>query len=154
MSTPVLIAVISGSVVVLGVLLFLAFKPANKKQRLCGGCRRALGDGWAKCLFCGWQLPAAVPHLEFVGGPLAGQSFPLHEDVTTIGSVAGNSIVLSDPGVSRKHVGIRKAGAAFEFADLGSTNGVYINGYRMPKKILEQGDILRIGSSELVFRID
>src|SRR4030067_460542 len=65
------------------------------------------------------------PRLEFVCGPLAGQTIPLTTEVTTLGSVAGNNIVLSDPAVSRKHIGIRWTGQAFELADLGSTNGVY-----------------------------
>jgi pSer/pThr/pTyr-binding forkhead associated (FHA) protein len=104
-------------------------------------------------MFCGWELPAPIPHLEFVGGPMAGQSVPLHEEVTTIGSVAGNTIVLADPAVSRKHVGIRRMGASFELADLGSTNGVYVNGYRMPKKLLISGDVLRVGNTEMVFRM-
>ncbi len=112
-----------------------------------------LGAGWNKCLFCGWELPAAVPRLEFIGGPLVGQTFPLHEQVTTIGSVPGNTIVLNDPGVSRKHIGIRRSQAGFELADLGSTNGVYVNGHRVPTKILAAGDIMRVGSSEMVFRV-
>lgn len=153
MPLPALIAIIVISILIVGIAVAVALKPKPVAQRLCGSCRRVLGAGWTKCLFCGWELPAAIPRLEFIGGPLAGQTFPLHEDVTTIGSVAGNSIVLADPGVSRKHIGIRKAGSAYELADLGSTNGVYVNGYRVPKKILAPGDILRIGSSELVFQI-
>ena len=78
----------------------------------------------------------------------------LGADVTTIGSVAGNTIVLSDPAVSRKHVGIRWTGQLFELADLGSTNGVYVNGHKMPKKDLASGDIVRVGNTEFVFRQD
>ncbi len=153
MNTPLLIAIISGSLVLLAIVAYLLLKPKPVAQRLCGGCRKVLGAGWNKCLFCGWELPAAIPRLEFVGGPLTGQTFPLHEQVTTIGSVAGNTIVLSDPGVSRKHIGIRKSEQGYELADLGSTNGVYVNGYRVPTKILVPNDILRVGSSEFVFRI-
>ncbi len=153
MPLPALIAIVVIAIVLVAIVAMLLLKPEGPVQRLCGGCRRVLGEGWRKCLFCGWQLPTAIPRLDFIGGPLAGQTFPLHEDVTTVGSVAGNTIVLADPGVSRKHVGIRKAGAAYELADLGSTNGVYVNGHRVPKKILEPGDVLRIGSSELVFQI-
>jgi len=64
---------------------------------------------------------------------------PLAEDVTTIGSVAGNTVVLADPAVSKKHAGIRKVDGNFELADLGSTNGVYVNGQKVPKKTLDVG---------------
>ena len=111
-------------------------------------------EQWEQCLFCGYIIPAPVPRLEFLCGPLAGQTIPLVEEVTTIGSVAGNSIVLADPAVSRKHLGIKRSGKQFEFADLGSTNGVYINGHRMPKKTLSTGDIVRVGNTEIVFKLE
>ena len=82
------------------------------------------------------------------------QAFALSDEVTTIGSVAGNTIVLNDPAVSRKHVGIRQSGQGYEFADLGSTNGVYCNGHRMPRKQLAPGDIIRVGNTEIMFRTD
>ena len=109
---------------------------------------------WTKCMFCGWQPPQAVPRLEFVGGPLSGQTVPLSAEVTTIGSVAGNTVVLSDPAVSRKHLGIRRIDNRYELADLGSTNGVYVNGHRMGKKLLVTGDIMRVGNTEMVFRLE
>lgn len=152
MSTPVIVSLVLGGalLVLIVVVLVLRGKGAPESpRRMCGGCRRAMLPQWEKCLFCGW-IP--VSRLEFLSGPLAGQVMPLTDEVTTIGSVAGNSIVLSDPAVSRKHLGIRRAGASYEFADLGSTNGVYINGHRMPKKTLVSGDILRVGNTEMVFK--
>ena len=41
-----------------------------------------------------------------------------------------------------------------ELADLGSTNGVYVNGHRMGKKVLVTGDIMRVGNTEMVFRVE
>jgi len=112
-------------------------------------------------MFCGWDPGAGagaqggkIPRLEFVVGPLAGQIVSLKEEVTTIGSVAGNTVVLSDPAVSRKHIGIRRVNGKYELADLGSTNGVYVNGHRMAKKLLEAGDIMRVGNTEMVFRVE
>jgi hypothetical protein len=153
MSTSALIAIITGGVLALILIITLVWAASRKKgksrSRLCGGCRRVMMPQWDRCLFCGW---VPVPRLEFLCGPLAGQVIYLSEEVTTIGSVAGNTIVLADPAVSRKHVGIRRAGAAFELADLGSTNGVYVNGHKMPKKQLRPGDLLRVGNTEIVFR--
>jgi hypothetical protein len=151
MSTGALIGLIVGvAVLVLVVIGVAAAKNAKpKQQRICGGCRRVMLPVWTKCLFCGW---APVARLEFILGPMANQTLPLSEEVTTIGSVAGNTVVLADPAVSRKHAGIRKIDSSYELADLGSTNGVYVNGHKVPKKTLEPGDIIRVGNTEAVFK--
>lgn len=156
MDTSAVIALVITGLLVLVAVALLLRKPAGgaAQQRLCGSCRRVMRAEWTRCLFCGWQVPASVPRLEFVVGPLAGQTVSLDAEVTTIGSVAGNTVVLSDPAVSRKHLGIRRMGENFELADLGSTNGVYINGHRMAKKMLEPGDIMRVGNTEMVFRVE
>lgn len=151
MSTGVLIAIIVVvALVVLGVLAMVAKKNATPvHQKMCGGCRRVMLPVWTKCLFCGW---APVARLDFILGPMANQTLSLSEEVTTIGSVAGNTVVLADPAVSRKHAGIRKVNGSYELADLGSTNGVYVNGHKVPKKTLEPGDIIRVGNTEAVFK--
>ena len=142
--------IVGGAVVLLLVIFVMAKKSAPKQQKICGGCRRVMLPVWTKCLFCGWA-PAA--RLEFILGPMANQTLNLAEEVTTIGSVAGNTVVLADPAVSRKHAGIRKLdGNTYELADLGSTNGIYVNGHKVPKKTLEQGDIIRVGNTEAIFK--
>ncbi len=151
MSTPILIVVIVGSVLGVALLAFaIARGRGGARPNLCPGCRRAMAPEWPRCMFCGWM---PVARLEFVLGPLTGQVVELREDVTTVGSVMGNTIVLADPAVSRKHAGIRRVDAgADELADLGSTNGIYVNGHRLPKKNLAPGDVIRVGNSECVFR--
>ncbi|MCA9673933.1 MAG: FHA domain-containing protein [Kofleriaceae bacterium] len=151
MSTPVLIAIIAGGVLLLVLLVALLLKGGKSKQpaRACLQCKRNMLPTWSKCMFCGWT-PGA--RLEFILGPLAGQNVRLTEDMTTLGSVAGNTIVLADPAVSKRHVAIRRAEGEFEIADLGSTNGIYVNGHKVPKKSLQPGDIVRVGNTELVFR--
>jgi hypothetical protein len=150
-STGALIAVIVGAALILLIVIAMIAKksatPAN--QKVCGGCRRVMLPVWTKCLFCGWS-PGA--RLEFILGPMANQTLALSDEVTTIGSVAGNTVVLADPAVSRKHAGIRKVDGAYELADFGSTNGVYVNGHKVPKKTLEVGDIIRVGNTEAVFK--
>ena len=151
MSTGSIVAIIVGGalflLIILAKLANRSSSPAN--QKICGGCRRVMLPVWTKCLFCGW---APVARLEFILGPMANQTLPLTDEVTTIGSVAGNTVVLADPAVSRKHAGIRKIESNYELADLGSTNGVYVNGHKVPKKTLEPGDIIRVGNTEAVFK--
>lgn len=150
MATAVLVVIVVGSVVVAAVLLWLIMrKRSAAQQRVCPRCRQVMLPQWVQCMFCGW---APVARLDFILGPLAGHSVDLAGDVTTVGSVAGNTIVLADPAVSRKHAGIRREGPMYELADLGSTNGIYVNGHRVPKKTLEEGDVIRVGNSELIFR--
>ena len=152
MDTGAIVGLIVGGAVVLLLVIFVMAKKggAPKAQKVCGGCRRVMLPVWTKCLFCGWA-PAA--RLEFILGPMANQTLNLSEEVTTIGSVAGNTVVLADPAVSRKHAGIRKLdGNTYELADLGSTNGIYVNGHKVPKKTLEPGDIIRVGNTEAIFK--
>jgi hypothetical protein len=144
--------IVGGALLVLIVIVMAAKKSAAaspKGQKVCGGCHRVMLPVWTKCLFCGW---APVARLEFILGPMANQTLPLTDEVTTIGSVAGNTVVLADPAVSRKHAGIRKVETHYELADLGSTNGVYVNGHKVPKKTLEPGDIIRVGNTEAIFK--
>lgn len=147
-------SIVGGLVVLVAALGITTIVVALRKrtppgQKSCGGCRRAMLPQWSKCLFCGWS---PVARLEFILGPMANQALPLTEQITTIGSVAGNTVVLADPAVSRKHAGIHRVDSNYELADLGSTNGVYVNGHKVPKKTLEPGDIIRVGNTEAVFK--
>lgn len=151
MATAVLVIIVVLSVVAAAVLLFvITRKKSGAGGRQCPRCRNAMLPSWTACMFCGW---APMARLDFILGPLAGHSVDLATDVTTVGSVAGNTIVLADPAISRKHAGIRRGmDGMYELADLGSTNGIYVNGHRLPKKNLAPGDVIRVGNSECVFR--
>ena len=151
MSTGVLITlIVFVALVLLGALVIVARGNARPvHQKVCGGCRRVMLPVWTKCLFCGW---APIARLDFILGPMANQTLALSEELTTIGSVGGNTVVLADPAVSRKHAGIRKINGLYELADLGSTNGVYVNGHKVPKTTLEPVDIIRVGNTEAVFK--
>jgi pSer/pThr/pTyr-binding forkhead associated (FHA) protein len=121
----------------------------------CVKCGRQMMPEWTQCLFCGHNpnLSSGKPAmLHFVTGPLKDQVVVLEKSVTTIGSVPGNDVILADTGVSRKHVGIRKVDGEYELADFGSTNGVFVNGEKLPRKRLAVGDIIRVGTTEIVFR--
>jgi pSer/pThr/pTyr-binding forkhead associated (FHA) protein len=82
---------------------------------------------------------------------MTGKAVQLPGPILSIGSVAGNYVVLSDPAVSRHHAEIRLVGLDYWVRDLGSTNGVYHNGRRIDEGKLASGDRLRMGNSEIVF---
>jgi hypothetical protein len=153
--TWAIIAVAGGVLLILGVVIVIvaARKPAGPPPLQCGGCGRVIMPQWPQCFFCGWKPAPPVGMVEFLNGPLGGQRMTLEMDLVTIGSVPGNNIVLPDPAVSKKHAGIRRAAEGYELADLGSTNGVYVNGQRTAKRVLVPGDVIRVGQSEMVFRV-
>jgi len=146
---------IIGGVVLFGVLLLIvaAVKKGKPRERPCPSCGRVMLPTWTKCRFCGATAAEQRAELEFVSGPLVGQTVGLDRDVTTIGSVAGNTVLLTDTGVSRKHIGIKRVDSGYELADLGSTNGVYVNGDKVARRKLEVGDVIRVGTTEIVFRV-
>jgi hypothetical protein len=80
------------------------------------------------------------------------QEFDLPRGATLIGRSADCHVTIEDPLVSRQHARIVIDGDDAVFEDLGSRNGVKVNGtaIRSPAK-LKDGDRLRIGTQELVF---
>ena len=82
----------------------------------------------------------------------SGTSFALDRDVINLGRASDNDVVLDDPRVSRHHARIRRRGKAFYLFDLASSNGTWVNGQRFYRLLLMDGDKIRLGNSELVFR--
>jgi hypothetical protein len=63
-------------------------------------------------------------------------------------------IVIDDPNVSRRHAELRREGASWTVADLGSTNGVKVNGRRVDHAALGDGDRVTVGVTDLTFELD
>jgi hypothetical protein len=61
-------------------------------------------------------------------------------------------IQLADTNVSRRHAEVRQEGASYWIIDLDSTNGLEVNGRRLKRSKLEDGDRVTLGSTEIVFR--
>lgn len=69
-----------------------------------------------------------------------------------IGRDTNCDIAIDDPLSSRRHAAIfQAADGAFVIEDLGSKNGVLVNGTRIQRQALRHGDIVRIGRAEAVF---
>ena len=94
------------------------------------------------------------PRLVAINGSKKGVTFPLSADETTIGRESGNIIPLPLPSVSRRHCVIRRDGDEFKIRDLDSANGTFVNGIPIKEQSLSHSDHLRLGSIELLFRIE
>ena len=93
-----------------------------------------------------------VTHLLVVDGP--GTKHELTTGRNVIGRGTEADIRLPDTGVSRKHVDVVLDGGVATAEDLGSTNGTLVNGRRITRQPLSDGDVIRIGHSVLVYRQD
>ena len=63
-------------------------------------------------------------------------------------------IVLEDAGISRRHAEIRGGAEGWTITDLGSTNGVLLNGSQVHgAQPLNPGDQLELGSTRIVFEL-
>ncbi|MDE9365867.1 FHA domain-containing protein [Luteipulveratus sp. YIM 133132] len=74
------------------------------------------------------------------------------EEALTIGRGRVNSIVLDDMLVSRQHVRITVDDEGLVLEDLGSRNGTFVNGRRIERTHLHEGDRIGIGASTFEVR--
>jgi len=80
---------------------------------------------------------------------------PLLRDEITIGRQAGNTIRLTERNVSRNHARLVKRNGSYIVEDLGSYNGVMVNGQRVDAAAeLSSGDQLSIGDYALALQLD
>lgn len=100
------------------------------------------------------RVASGQPRASFsvVQGAQAGAELPVEKALVTIGRASDNDVVIVDENVSRHHCELRFTGAEFEVADLGSTNGIVLNGQTVQRAALEEGDALELGRTLLKFR--
>ncbi|MBC7549469.1 MAG: FHA domain-containing protein, partial [Cellulomonas sp.] len=71
--------------------------------------------------------------------------------VTVIGRGSEADIIVDDPGVSRRHLEIRVTSDGVVASDLGSTNGLFVEGHQVPAATLLDGNTLTIGRTRIMF---
>src|SRR5437588_2523713 len=88
--------------------------------------------------------------LRFISGKYQGGEFPLRMDREIIvGRSSELDMVLVEDMVSRKHAKITASGDQIVIQDLGSTNGTFVNGEKIKRARLKEGDRVLIGTSIL-----
>jgi hypothetical protein len=93
--------------------------------------------------------PAATGRHLLVG---AGKRRVLTPPRVVIGRSRECDVVLDDPNVSRQHAELRADAGRWLVRDLGSTNGVLVNGRAVERAALEAGDEITVGRSVLSFQ--
>jgi pSer/pThr/pTyr-binding forkhead associated (FHA) protein len=82
----------------------------------------------------------------------AGTSIALSDSDLTIGRDPGaDNTKLDDPAISRAHALVRRTESGYVVHDLGSANGTTVDGTPTPSAELAEGDMIRIGDTELQF---
>ncbi len=135
-------------VIIIAVAVYLLTRPKPLPTRFCPVCRRAQMPEWDICLFC---LKAAKGRVTVQKGQAKGKTYPLVGKVVSFGSAPENNIRVLDGGVSGKHAGVAIDDNKFEIVDLGSKNGVLVNGKKTPRRFLRNGDIITLGMTEFKF---
>lgn len=152
----IILAILAGVGLVFLLIVFIVKRkraaPEEEEpvERECPVCGESLAPEDRTCEAC-----MKTPHkaeLKKVGGEWDGFVYIISEEITTIGSREGD-IVIQDPTVSGKHAGIKIDELKFELADFGSTNGTYVNGKRISKQFLKDGDVIKLGNVDLKFNL-
>ena len=71
-------------------------------------------------------------------------------NIKTMGRATRADFVVDAALVSRLHCRLAAGAGAIEAVDLESTNGTYVNGERVARAMLKDGDTLRVGAVELL----
>lgn len=95
--------------------------------------------------FFGW--------LAVVEGMLQGEAFHLYEGRNTIGSSSLCELSLPDEGIQDRHLSIRITPGQWMLTDLDSESGTFLNGKRIYRNELKDGDKIKIGKALLQIKI-
>jgi len=97
-----------------------------------------------------------LPRFVAVAEDGSEEVFTVSPTGTTIGRLDTNDICIPEGTVSRQHAKVELTTAGFTLFDLGSENGMYVNGERTAEHLLQEGDRVEIGrgTKEFVFRME
>ena len=86
---------------------------------------------------------------------LDDRRYVLDGPVAVLGRSHGCDCVFSDPNISREHAELRRGSTGdWQIVDLGSTNGIKINGRQVDRSRLSPGDEVTLGTTTFTFDIE
>ncbi len=80
-----------------------------------------------------------------------GKRFDLRGGPATLGRDGTNPIQLNDSEISRRHAEVRRTAEGLLLADLGSSNGTFVNTEKIDQRLLASGDRVQVGRTLLLF---
>lgn len=95
-----------------------------------------------------------MARLILLTGPQTGREVEIDRPEFVIGREAGCALVVDDGTVSRRHALIARAPDGFHVRDLGSRNGLRVQGRRVSEAPLSHGDLIHVGSVQMRFIAD
>ena len=97
------------------------------------------------------DAPPPEPEREVVTLTVSGRKHEVTSPKVVLGRSREADVRVSDVNVSRRHAEIRQEGAGYWIVDLDSTNGLEVNGKRVDRAELRDGDRITLGATEVVF---
>ncbi len=91
------------------------------------------------------------PKIKIIAGDGRTNIYNIDKEITTIGRSKDSDIILSDPRVSRNHASITRKRKGYMITDLGSFNGIVVNGKFIQSVLLRHEAEIKIGSAKLIF---
>jgi hypothetical protein len=139
----------------------------------CSGCSAVLSPDDRECPNCGMKVQGSTTSFEPVAletppekkapasdegpllvvrkGPQPGERFFLDRPRLVIGRDPQSDIFLNDMTVSRAHAVVEADEHGVRVSDAGSLNGTYVNGVVAEQASLSDGDVLQIGTFQMLF---
>lgn len=127
-------------------------------MKRCPLCSREFTDNFTFCDQDGTTLQAVAVKYQsklLIQAPDgAAREFVLGIDTVTVGKTPDNQIVLVDGAISRRHASFEWRGGNYLLRDLGSLNGVFVNGQRVSAQghTLKDGDTVSLGRTKITFQ--
>ena len=79
------------------------------------------------------------------------QLIPIKKEVTRLGRLPNNDVIISEADISRFHAEIHFRKGKFILKDLNARNGTFINGEQISSQALQSGDTITMGGTPLLF---
>lgn len=109
------------------------------------------GDDGEKTRMAPRSYTSSKYRLVLMEGKKVKEEYQLDENELTIGRSEENKIILKNETVSRKHAIVKKENNQYKIADLGSSNGTFVNDKKIKEKALSKGDEIKVGKFVLKF---
>ncbi len=94
----------------------------------------------------GANRPSSLGSIQFLSGPLAGNTFPINKTTITIGRDPGNNdVVIPDPTVSRQHARLLYDGSQWTIEKLNAQNSLQVNQYEVQQALIKDRDTVSVG---------